>query len=550
MGNQLCLPLRRPFSANPAFRNVHEDGDDECMDLDDPMVEDLQVQAIRGSFTAERGLRINIRTSSKKSTKALGKPQSLSKTHIDMANLMGSSSSLPSPNPYPTMLDETKAEVDIQGMSIKMTDMLQKRKPHPLPFPPKSRTSSLRLITFDKEEVISQILSYLSYGEAQRLSRVNWRWRDAAEKVLTKHHVCMTLVWNFGGREWSVAAFLADEYRLDDGYSEAAVEKTSKLVQVYRAVTFNTKQDDVDPLPVRISDIVELRITPLSAGPPRRFSINWGRPSSPTFSIEDPPTFEEIQNIKRSDSAFCDDETGPFIEQPLSPTPTDACIRGRIQTDRRRLAFGDSVFGQDFGIFLTPNGSSVEKLIMLAEPADSVPAMRSLVANSVDLYSRRRWDGLMFALKSVGGSAEVLESIKDTAAVKFYLCCKETDRMLALRHVTETLMIPSDPESARSDLETCLSKISRISHRIDIISQLGIHGQQRMEKLRAHHKEACRIWRSTLGDPGDFCLRVSGFPANMIVEMRRGDVYDGIRIGVFEEAMYRQISCVIMPAFA
>ncbi|KAI8845513.1 hypothetical protein BC829DRAFT_445722 [Chytridium lagenaria] len=151
---------------------------------------------------------------------------------------------------------------------------------------------------------------------------------------------------------------------------------------------------------------------------------------------------------------------------------------------------------------------------------------------SKQIVARTRWERLVWAQKSIGGSLEQIAEIKDTVAVRFYLACSDSDQLWAFRQVVETLIDTLDPERGHVELSECMSKLDRISYRVDILSQLGIHGSQKAERLRSYYKEGCRLWRGIRG--GDLSLRVSGYG---------GDVGR-------EEHVYRHLANVVVPSFS
>ncbi|KAJ3219665.1 hypothetical protein HDU67_010027 [Dinochytrium kinnereticum] len=561
------------------------------------------------------------------------------------------------------------------------------KKGKSLPMTPKPRGSSLTVLALDMPKIIAGVLKHFSYGNAQRLSRVSRKWREAASSVLSKQNVVITLCWDWGGREWSIAAFPVEEYLLDDTRVDPAVlkGKTPKKiggisrqgssydsdeededagfceripifdgpvaslapptkVTVYRPVTFNMEDNSPGPLPIRITEVTQIRVTPLAMGPAKAFHLCWGSTTeksqgpSTLMGDVDTPQAAGRKRYERTDSAFCGSDDDDEIEKGLggsviaslhsassnlaavveegSDSSTvmllnQACVKGRLQSRRDRQVFSDSLFGPDFGLMLTPSGSGIERLYIVggvsgtnpkpapraaprvpmgssslashmlwtssstggceefvddvnvndvwngpqsysaavlkvedddssdADPvsdSNSFEGGKTQIQQQIQLVSKTRWDRLVWAQKSIGCSMDQIYSIKDTVAMRFYLSCSDSDQLWAFRQVVETLIDPVDPERGHIELSECMSKLDRIAYRVDILSQLGIHGNQKAERLRSYFKEGCRLWRSIRG--GDLSLRVSGFHQYLA------------NTSSSEEATYRHLANVIVPCFS
>ncbi|KAJ3193436.1 hypothetical protein HK101_004829 [Irineochytrium annulatum] len=439
------------------------------------------------------------------------------------------------------------------------------------------RSSSLMTLVLEMSSVVENIFSTLPYHQVQRLSRTCRLWRDIAGPCLHRKTVIVTLAWEWGGREWSVAAFPLETYPLSNGgllaesagggathcdaedddsdedgdvpvitngtrtdrlltslrtaaskYSSptySALDKRDDLsarngetprVTVYKPVTFNMDTQP-DPLPVSYAELTQVRITPLNAvAQPRRFDVA-------SFASYSPPP---PSSASMSMASALDDGSDSSFTPKLA-----ACSKGRLP--RRDHLFMDVLFGRDFALKLSPSGGSIETLSVLskewekastcdADPTGVVDAFKlgddeeeeeGTSSTGEALLSLERWRELLRFQKELGQPQGMLTSVLNSVAMREYLSCPERDRVWAFRSVIEALIEPLDPERGHFELNDIINRLDRIAHRVDILSQVGVPGAQRRDRLRSYFTEACRCFRSVKG--GDLALRVSGFRGSL-----------------------------------
>ncbi|KAJ3112411.1 hypothetical protein HDU96_004590 [Phlyctochytrium bullatum] len=297
------------------------------------------------------------------------------------------------------------------------------------------------------------------------------------------------------------------------------------------------------------------------------------------FVREIDPTMEEVE--------MEDVEMEEPVRKAASGPPAERCVRGRLPR-RDYAAFMDAVYGTSFGLVLSPSGANFETLAVVTkewrraegvedeeermEPAplltlaDEEPKPRrsstdELVARIDDLLaagaveerkkkeeegkvkkegeeeapevlcSGYRLEELRGFAREVGFPMNLLEAVVNTVAMKRYLSASEEERIWAFRHVVETLLEPSDPERGHHELNDSINRLDKIAHRVEILTQVGIPGNQRVDRLRSYYAEGCRAWRSIVG--GDLALRVAGYRGNL------GN----------DDAVYRYLSGTLLPSF-
>ncbi|KAJ3207693.1 hypothetical protein HDU67_007286 [Dinochytrium kinnereticum] len=452
------------------------------------------------------------------------------------------------------------------------------------------RTSSLTTLVLDMQSVVDAILRHLPYEEVQKFSRVSRLWRAAAGPILSKQTVVLTLGWDWGGREWSAAAFPVMEYVLDDfpscpvvkgnaslefdseeeeeeefdqvGFfganSKAAAAslppiKASTCITVYRPVTFNMEDSAPEPFPATATEINQIRITPLTAASPRIFNIHRGDPGDFPSVTSSSPASSRRPNDDTATSlmmpAFTDSLDGLVdMKNAVGPSsvtstePAERCIRGRLPA-RDYGAFSDAIFGKGFGLVLNPSRSGFETLSVVSREWKEVQTevlpgfgvgdreKEGKEVEEVELCSAARLGQLRRYVKEIGGAQTVLDAVVNSVAMKRYLSCPEEDRVWAFRHVIETLLEPSDPERGHHELNDTINRLDKIAHRVEILSQVGIPGSQRLDRLRSYYAEGCRAWRSIIG--GDIALRVGGYHGSLSND----------------DAVYKFLSAELLPAF-
>ncbi|KAI8845512.1 hypothetical protein BC829DRAFT_491650 [Chytridium lagenaria] len=267
------------------------------------------------------------------------------------------------------------------------------------PFAPKPRQSSLTVLALDMPKIIAGVLKHFSYAHTQRLSRVNHKWRDAAAKYVLddiasdssakKSSNNRRIMGSSHMSQYQRRAEASDNEDEDDGFAELPTPVT-----VYRPVTFNMEDNSPGPLPIRITEVTQIRVTPLSTGPARSFRANWGTaPEKPSSSDMD-STPPHRRRYERTDSAFCasdDDDDSTTRGLAASATSTisladegllgQTCVKGRLQSRRDRQVFSDCIFGTDFGLMLTPSGSGIERLYIVGNVGPA-PVIRKAPTHS------------------------------------------------------------------------------------------------------------------------------------------------------------------------
>ncbi|KAI8854938.1 hypothetical protein BC829DRAFT_378853 [Chytridium lagenaria] len=218
--------------------------------------------------------------------------------------------------------------------------------------------------------------------------------------------------------------------------------------------------------------------------------------------------------------------------------PAERCVRGRIPA-RDYNAFMDTIVGTSFCLVFNPSRSNFETLAVVSkgvkEGVELVEGFGSGkgkdVVEDVQICSEARLNQLRRYMKEIGGSQTILDAVINSVAMKRYLSCAEEERVWAFRYVIETLLEPSDPERGHHELNDTINRLDKIAHRVEILSQVGIPGAQRIDRLRSYYAEGCRAWRSILG--GDLALRVGGYLGSL----------------TNEDAVYKFLSAVLLPSF-
>ncbi|KAJ3105850.1 hypothetical protein HDU97_007494 [Phlyctochytrium planicorne] len=451
------------------------------------------------------------------------------------------------------------------------------------------RTSSLTTLILDTTPIIESILAHMPYREVQKFSRLSKSWRKVAGSILKKYTVFVTLGWDFEGREWSAPAFVVNEYSVDempslgrmrlgiDSDSEDEEEyarphsarevlslpslKPSTKITVYRPVTFNMEDCAPGPLPGMAGEINQIKITPLTAAPPRTFFLDRG---DSTFPMT-PSAFSNSRRNTRTLSTPIDPFTEDDFEDIDVNTPRtlvhsssmvlgeeedmkkmdvvgERCVRGRVPA-KDYGSFCETIFGKTFSLVLNPSGNNFETLSVvskewkkkdegaLLDMGNEKAAVSSVPEEEGNICSEARLNQLKRYVKEIGGSQTILDSIVSSVAVKRYLSCPEAERVWAFRYVIETLLEPSDPERGHHELNDTINRLDKIAHRVEILSQVGLPGSQRMDRLRSYYAEGSRAWRSIVG--GDIALRVAGYTGNL------GN----------DDAVYRFLSSTLLPIF-
>ncbi|KAI9327301.1 hypothetical protein DFJ73DRAFT_964811 [Zopfochytrium polystomum] len=362
----------------------------------------------------------------------------------------------------------------------------------------------------------------------------------------------------------------------------------------FKPVTFNMEDTYPGPLPISSSELTQIRLTPLVAAPARMFDVT-GRSTSttPPPSSSHSHASRSVSSTPTSPTVFTPrspphDLSGPpqpsgassFSTSTLATLPTSASFRATLQTPsfsrviRGRLprperVFADAIFGPRCSLIMAANGSHIESVdVITAEGGAAVVGPGGDVAESGGasvLASEARWRQLLRYQKELGAYASRRSSssssgsvyggsqaagddgsrparfghvgivglldVRDSVAMRYYLSCPEGERIWAFRAVMETLIDPLDPERGHHEISEVISRIDRISHRVDILCQVDVPGTQRRERLNSYFSEACRAWLTVRG--GDLSLRVSGY----VGSMRN------------EEDVYEHIARVLVPAF-
>ncbi|KAJ3290441.1 hypothetical protein HDU76_007392 [Blyttiomyces sp. JEL0837] len=378
----------------------------------------------------------------------------------------------------------------------------------------------------------------------------------------------------------------------------SATGKSFVNVTKYIPITFNNLAANSGPLPVPFSKVTKARLTPRRGAPPRSFNLttpsnpqtNIVETSTPSVSLPtattavpipqsaplDPldETFNEIFNLVPSVvSAPVNTSTPPMypdtyvaaLVKPTtstllstSPSSSSSSSKSKLTTTssitkptnpyaihgklpRRDHVFSPAVFGLDFGIVMDPSGCYVEAFAV----ADDVlvgsggGSGRGNHAHGMLVASKSRWEELVSFAREVGGDKgiAVLEEVKESVAMRYYLSVNEGDKVWAFRAVMETLLDPlhQDPESGSHILNDRISRIDRIAHRIDILCQVDVPGIQRLERLKSYFGEVRKCWCEMRGFVGELSLRVSGFSGGLKGNMDEG-VFDHL-VGVLVPAI-------------